>query len=683
MKNPVPPRAPQKETRLEKHGDVRIDPYFWLRDKENPETMKYLEAENKYYEQILAPLKKTREKLFKEMKSRIREDDSTPPAPWGEFEYYNKFKKGQQYALHCRRPRAGARKKEQVLLDENQLAKGKKYFSLGTFSVSPRQDLIAYSVDFDGSEKYTLRFHDIARKKDFDARIPNTSGSVVWANDNQTVFYCIQDEKQRPYRVYRHKIGQPSSEDELIFEEKSPEFFLGLSKSSSDQYIFIGTHAKTSSEVLYIHADHPALPPKLIEARAAELEYDVEHHGDFFYIHTNEGGATNFKISRAPVDQPGRAHWKPFWAEKKKILLTGMLPFKNWFVLFERENANPQIRVVSMPGKKAHLVKFNEPIYSAGPDTNLEYDTDVLRVHYSSMVQPTTVYDYNMKSRRKTVRKEQKVPGYKAAKYKCERLWVKGHDGAKIPLSVVYKKGLRKNGQAPMYISAYGSYGSSRPTTFSSLRLSLLDRGFAYAIAHIRGGQEMGRQWYEDGKFLKKKNTFHDLISCAEFLVKKKWTNPARIAVAGGSAGGMLMGAIMNMRPDLFKVVAAHVPFVDVLNTMLDETLPLTPMEYNEWGNPNDKTYYDYIKSYSPYDNVRTQEYPHLLVTAGISDPRVTYWEPAKWVNRLRELKTDSNLIVFKTNMGGGHFGASGRFEILKEYADEFAYILWLMGIKG
>ncbi|MBX2987275.1 MAG: S9 family peptidase [Bdellovibrionaceae bacterium] len=683
MKNPVPPRAPQKETRLEKHGDVRIDPYFWLRDKENPETMKYLEAENKYYEQILAPLKKTREKLFKEMKSRIREDDSTPPAPWGEFEYYNKFKKGQQYALHCRRPRAGARKKEQVLLDENQLAKGKKYFSLGTFSVSPRQDLIAYSVDFDGSEKYTLRFHDIARKKDFDARIPNTSGSVVWANDNQTVFYCIQDEKQRPYRVYRHKIGQPSSEDELIFEEKSPEFFLGLSKSSSDQYIFIGTHAKTSSEVLYIHADHPALPPKLIEARAAELEYDVEHHGDFFYIHTNEGGATNFKISRAPVDQPGRAHWKPFWAEKKKILLTGMLPFKNWFVLFERENANPQIRVVSMPGKKAHLVKFNEPIYSAGPDTNLEYDTDVLRVHYSSMVQPTTVYDYNMKSRRKTVRKEQKVPGYKAAKYKCERLWVKGHDGAKIPLSVVYKKGLRKNGQAPMYISAYGSYGSSRPTTFSSLRLSLLDRGFAYAIAHIRGGQEMGRQWYEDGKFLKKKNTFHDLISCAEFLVKKKWTNPARIAVAGGSAGGMLMGAIMNMRPDLFKVVAAHVPFVDVLNTMLDDTLPLTPMEYNEWGNPNDKTYYDYIKSYSPYDNVRTQEYPHLLVTAGISDPRVTYWEPAKWVNRLRELKTDSNLIVFKTNMGGGHFGASGRFEILKEYADEFAYILWLMGIKG
>lgn len=677
-----PPLAPRIETRLETHGDVRLDPYFWLRDKKHPETMKYLKAENEYYEQTMKPLKKVREKLFKEMKSRIREDDSSPPAPWGDYEYYTKFQKGKQYAIKCRR-RKGSRK-EEILLDENKLAHGKKYFSLGSFSVANSHNLLAYSVDFDGSEKYTLKFLDLKTKKDFGAQIPNTaSGGVVWANDNQTLFYIVQDANLRPHRVFRHRLGQPSSQDTLIYEEKNPEFFLGLGKTASDQYILISSHAKNSSEIQFIDADFPLQKPRMIEPRKEDLEYEVEHNGDSFYLLTNANGATNFKVMRTPVAKPGKRNWKDFWGHKKTTLIGDFLMFKDWLVLFEREKANPQIHVVSLRRKSdTHLVRFKDPAYSVGPSTNFEFDTDELRINYSSMVQPSTTYDYNMRTSRRIVRKEQKVPGYKPSLYKCERLWVKGHDGTKIPLSLVYKKGLKKNGKAPTYLYSYGSYGSSTPTTFSTLRLSLLNRGFVYAIAHIRGGQEMGRQWYEDGKFLKKKNTFLDFISCADYLVKNKFTSPSRLAIAGGSAGGMLMGAVLNMRPALFQVAAAHVPFVDVLNTMLDASLPLTPMEYNEWGNPNELKTYQYIKSYSPYDNVRPQNYPNILVTAGISDPRVTYWEPAKWVARLRTTKTGNGTIVFKTNMGGGHFGASGRFEALKEYADEYAFLFEFLKVR-
>lgn len=678
------PKASKYSESFANHGETRVDPYFWMKNRDHAETLPYLAAENAYADKVMAPLKKAEGKLFLEMKKRIKEDDSSVPASWQDYWYYTREKKGCQYSIRCRKLKKKG--KEEILIDGNKLAKGKKYFSLGSMSISPNQKLMAYSVDNDGSEKYVIYFKNLETGKTSFETIPNTAGGIVWANDNQTIFYTELNEKQIPYRVKRHKLGLDPKQDTIVFQEKDERHFVSVGKTASDQFIIIATHGKITSEEAFIPADEPTTPAKLIQARQEGIEYSTEHvclkNQDYFLITTNYK-ALNFRAVIAPISKPGMQHWKDFVKPDPKALLTSTAVFKNFVVLFESKNAVPRVRVVQLSNMKQHQIKFPEPVFVAGASgDNFEFDTEIVRLGYMSPITPRTVIDYNMASRKKQIRKQDKVPGYKIKDYKCERVMVKSHDGVKVPMTLIYKKGLKPNGKNPFYLYGYGSYGYSLPAGFSTTRLSLLNRGFGYALAHIRGGQEMGRQWYEEGKFLKKKNTFLDFIACAEYLKKKKWSHPEKLVIAGGSAGGMLVGACANMRPELFKVVVAHVPFVDVINTMLDKTLPLTQTEYEEWGNPEDREYYTYMKSYSPYDNVIPQDYPHFFITAGLNDPRVTYWEPAKWVAKLRELKTNSNLVLFRTKMEAGHAGSSGRYNYLKEIAEEFAFLFKVLEVK-
>lgn len=678
------PKAPEKPFTIKKHGDVRVDKYFWLREKENPETMKYLHAENAYFEKHMSPLKKLKDRLYKEMKSRMKEDDSSVPAPHGEWLYYRRFKKGKQYAIELRKPKNG-KGKEQVLIDGNLIAKGKKYSQVSNESVSPDQKIFAYAGDFDGSERYVIYFKDLTTGKMLKDQLKNSNGSYAFANDNRTVFYTVLDENLRPYRVYKHILGTDAKKDELIYEEKDSKHFLGVSKSASGNFIFLGSYGKITSEVWYLDAHNPSLPAKCFQKRQEGVEYDLDHSGDHFWIHTNLK-ATNFKIMQVGLLDTTVKNWKDYIKHDPKVMIGQMFFTKRFMVLGQRVNGLPQIRIHDLQTNKSHVVKFADVAYTVSihPD-NFEYDTQVLRISYSSPIVPASVIDYDMVTRKSKTLKTAFVKGHNPKNYVCERIWVKGHDGVKIPMVLTYKKGVKKNGKNPTYLYGYGSYGATIPDSFPSYRdiYRLVDRGFVYALAHIRGGGEMGRHWYEDGKFLKKMNTFKDFISCGEYLKKNGYSAPNKLAICGGSAGGMLMGACMNMRPDLFDVVVAHVPFVDVVNTMLDKDLPLTQMEYKEWGNPDDKKYYHYMKKYSPYDNVEVKAYPHMFVTCGLNDPRVTYWEPAKWVAKLRELKTDSNTLIFKTNMGAGHFGASGRFEHLHENAEEYAFILSKFGMAS
>jgi oligopeptidase B len=669
------PKAPQIPHSIKMHGDVRQDSYFWLRKKEDPETLKYLKAENLYFEKHMKPLKPLRDQLYKEMRQRIKEDDSSVPAPYGAYQYYIRYKKGQQYRLECRKSRKGG--KEEVLLDLNQLAKGKKYCDVSSVQASPDQSLLIYSADFDGSERYTVYVKDLKTGKLLKDQIPNTSGNVLFAEDNETLFYTRLDENLRPYQVYRHVLGTAVSDDVLIFHESDAQQFVGVSKSASDNFIFIGSHGKVTSEVWIQDAHNPTLSPRCFQKRIEGLEYDVDHHGSLFYVRTNKS-AQNFKIATTDLEKTAVEFWKDFIPHNPKRYIGGFHLFKNFLVLSEREQGLPQIRIYDFAKKKDHAVKFKDAAYSVGLGANLEFKTDKLRLSYSSPITVPSVYEYDMRTRKTKTLKTKVIKGHKSSNYVCERVWVKGHDGVQIPMVLTYKKGLKKNKTHPTYLYGYGSYGAIIPDSFSEYRdiFRLVDRGYVFALAHIRGGGEMGRAWYETSKFLTKKNTFHDFISCAEYLKQKGYSAPDKLAIAGGSAGGMLVGACMNMRPDLFDLVVAHVPFVDVVNTMLDKNLPLTQMEYKEWGNPEDKEYYFYMKSYSPYDNVEAKSYPTLFVTCGLNDPRVTYWEPAKWVARLREVKTDKNQILFKINMGAGHFGSSGRFEHLHEMAEEYAFIL-------
>ncbi|KHD89977.1 MAG: hypothetical protein OM95_00115 [Bdellovibrio sp. ArHS] len=683
MKNKTPiPRAPQKLKNLELHGDIRVDPFFWLREKENPETLKYLKAENAYYETHMKPLKSLKDKLFKEMKGRIKEDDSSVPAPYDDFLYYTRFKKGKQYSYECRKPKAGG--KEEILLDRNALAKGKKYCDVTAVKVSPEHDLLSYCADYDGSERYTVYFKDLKTAKLLPDTIPNCNGSVAFAEDNETVFYVRLDENRRPYQVYRHKLGSPVEQDELIYHEQDPKQFLGLRKSASHNFIFIGSYGKITSEVWCVDAHNPSLPARCLQPRIEGLEYDVEHAGDKFWIRTNLN-AQNFRIMTADLLRTEKDQWKEFIPHKPEIFVDEFHLFKNFLVLSERENGLPQIRICDLQKQKDHTIKFKDAAFSVvvAPD-NYEYKTETVRLNYSSPIQVPTVLEYNMRTKTTKTLKTKQVKGHKSSNYVCERVWVPGHDGVQIPVVLTYKKGLKKDQTHPTYLYGYGSYGAIIPDGFPERRdiFRLVDRGVVFAMAHIRGGGEMGRAWYEEAKFLKKMNTFKDFIACAEYLKKKGYSHPQKLAIAGGSAGGMLVGACMNMRPDLFNVVVAHVPFVDVINTMLDKDLPLTQTEYKEWGNPEDKEYYFYMKSYSPYDNVEEKNYPTLYVTCGLNDLRVTYWEPAKWVAKLRDRKTDDNLIVFKTNMGAGHFGSTGRFDHLYENAEEYAFVLNQFGIK-
>lgn len=678
MKPPVAKKIAHYDTTF---GDVRLDNYHWLRERGNPDVLKYLKEENKYTEAMMAHTKDLQETLYKEMVGRIKETDASVPVRHGDYFYYTRTEKGKQYPIHCRK-KGSLDAPEEILLDENEMAKGHKFFDIGVFKVSPNHKLLAFSVDTTGSETFTIRVKNLETGEILPDEIPNTYYSLAWANDNRTFFYNTLDAAKRPFKLFKHKVGGRADQDALIYHEKDEKFFLSVKRAKSGKFIFLNLGSEVTSEVRYLDADRPDGSFKIFAPRREKIEYSVDHHGSDFYILTNEQ-AVNFKLMKTPVKHTAKKYWQEVIPARKTVKLEQIELFKDYLVVFERDNGLEKIRVTDLSGNKTHFVPFEEPLYAIHPTGNPEFNTRVLRFAYSSLITPESIYDYDMATGERQLMKRQEVlGGYDPANYRMERIWATAPDGVKVPMSIVYKKGLKKNGENPTYLYGYGSYGVTIEPRFSSNRFSLIDRGFVYAIAHIRGGGMLGRPWYEDGKLLKKKNTFTDFIACAEHLIKQKYTRPEKIAIAGGSAGGLLMGAVVNMRPDLFKAMIAHVPFVDVLNTMLDPTIPLTVIEYDEWGNPNIKEYYDYIKSYSPYDNVTAQNYPHMLITAGLNDPRVQYWEPAKWTAKLRATKTDQNLLILKTNMGAGHMGQSGRYDYLKEIAFDYAFILDRLNIK-
>ncbi len=660
------------------HGINRIDAYAWLRERENPEVMDYLNTENRFCESVMGHTQPLQETLYKEMVSRIKETDDSVPVKWGGNYYYSRTEKDRQYKIFCRK-QGSLDAPEEILLDANVLAKGKEYFSLGIYRISPDHRLLSYSVDTNGSEKYVLYIKDLVSGQGLSEAIPDTYYGMEWGNDNRTIYYNTVDAALRPYRLFRHILGNDHGRDELIYEEKDERYFLELTKSRSDKYIFMHLGSKVSSEVRYLDAGKPSDDFKVFQEREKEVEYAVEHHEGDFLIVTNER-AVNFKLMKTAVAATGKSYWEEVIPHRNDVLIEGVDAFKDFLVIYERSEGLKRIRIRNMSTHEDHDVNFPDPVYTVSPGGNPEYDSVTLRFVYTSMVVPSSTYDYDMNTRTRELKKQEEVIGYDPSAYSSERVFAAADDGSRIPISLVYKKGMTKSGNNPLLLYGYGSYGITVEPGFSSPRVSLLDRGFIFAIAHIRGGQEMGRRWYEDGKLMKKKNTFTDFIRCAEFLIGERYTSSKRMAIMGASAGGLLMGTVANMRPDLFNAVVAKVPFVDVVNTMLDASLPLTVTEYEEWGDPNQKEYYEYIRSYAPYENVEKKNYPNILATAGLNDPRVSYWEPAKWVAKLRDLKTDGNLLLLKTNMGAGHGGASGRYDYLKEIAFEYAFIIDRVG---
>ena len=679
------------------HGHARTDDYAWLKDPDWQQVMKtpdvldndiraYLEAENAFTEAALAPADALGRTLFDELKGRIKEDDSTVPAPDGEYEYYVRYETGGQHPVFCRRRNTieedGA---EEVLLDGNREAEGEAFFKVGGVRHAPDHRRIAYSLDLNGSERFTIHFRDTAADLVLADRIADAKGDVVWADDGRHLYYTVIDDNYRPYRVMRHEVGTPSEDDVMIYEESDPGFFLGISPSESRRFIVVSAHDHTTSEVRLIDAEGAGGAPVLVAPRERDVEYDVSHIGDRLLILTNADGAEDFKIVTAPLDDPGRANWTDWRAHRAGTLIRSIVVFAGHVVRHERVDGLPRIVVTELASGDEHAIAFDEEAYDLAIQPGYEFETTTLRFTYSSMTTPVRTYDYDMATRERTLRKEQEIPsGHDPDDYVTRRLFADSHDGTRVPVSVLHRADTPIDGTAPCLLYGYGSYGMSMPASFSPNRLSLVDRGFVYAIAHIRGGTEMGYGWYTAGKLMNKKNTFEDFIAAAEHLASSGHTSSGEIAIHGGSAGGMLVGAAVNMRPDLFRAVVAEVPFVDVLNTMSDKDLPLTPPEWPEWGNPiEDRAAHDYIRSYSPYDNVAATDYPAILVTAGLTDPRVTYWEPAKWVARLRALKTDDNLVALRTNMDAGHGGAAGRFDRLEEVALAYAFVLMAFGRAG
>jgi oligopeptidase B len=679
--NPEPPKAALHPEKLSMHGHERTDNYYWLNDRENPEVIAYLNAENEYTAQVMAHTTKLQEELYKELKGRIKEkDESVPYKRYNHF-YSVRFDEGSEYPIYGRRQHPD--QQETTIIDANELAKGHEYFHLsGGHNTSPNEQLLAYAIDTVSRRLYTLQFKNLATGEVYPERIQNTSGRAVWANDNKTVFYVKKDvQTLRDNQVYRHVLGTDPATDQLLFEEKDETFSLGIDKSKSDQYILVHSGSTLTSEVRVLNANQPQGNFQLMLPREREHLYDVDHINNRFYIRTN-WQAKNFRLMETAENNLGnKTQWKEVVPHRPQVLLEDLELFNNFLVLQERENGLTQVRIIRWNDRQEHLLNFGEAAYTAHISENHEADTPILRYEYTSLTTPNSTFDYNMETRTSTLLKQQEVIGnFDPKNYRTERVFAKAADGTAIPMSIVYHKDFKKNGTHPGLIYGYGSYGISMEPTFSSYRLSLLDRGFVYAIAHIRGGEEMGRQWYEDGKMFKKKNTFTDFIACSEYLVKEKYVAQDGLFAKGGSAGGLLMGAVVNMRPDLYKGIIAGVPFVDVITTMLDESIPLTTGEYDEWGNPNNKESYEYMLSYSPYDNVEAKDYPHMLITTGLHDSQVQYWEPAKWVARLRTLKTDQNRLLLKTNMDAGHGGASGRFNYLKEVALDYAFMLDLAG---
>jgi oligopeptidase B len=693
MPIPKPPRA-AKRPRVETwHGYEKRDDYHWLKAENWQEVMHdpsllpaeiraFLEGENAYHEAVMADTKPLQETLFAELKGRIKEDDSSVPAPDGPYDYYSSYVKGGQHPRYCRKPR-GKDGPEELLLDGNALAKGREYFRFGGVDLSYDHRLIAWSFDGNGSEFYEMRVKDAATGAEHADILENTAGEATWAADGKSFFYTLQDENHRPLKTFRHVLGTPQSADVLVYEEKDTGKFTGIGLTNSEKYIVIDIHDHDTSELWLIDADKPDEKPRLVAPRVTGIEYDIEHWNDRFIIRTNAGDAEDYKLVTAPVSDPSPANWTDLVPHRPGIFIVGYLVLKNWLVRMERENALPRLVVREMATGEEHVIAFDEEAYSLGFGEMREFDTDTLRFSYSSMTTPSQVFDYDMRSRTRVLRKMQEVPsGHDPSQYVTRRIFAPAHDGETIPVTLLYAKNAKLDGSAPLWLYGYGSYGISIPAGFNTNILSLVNRGFIYAIAHIRGGQEKGRRWYKTGKMEKKENTFRDFISCAEHLVAQGLTRKGNIVAQGGSAGGMLMGAVANMAPDLFHGIVAEVPFVDVLTTMLDDTLPLTPPEWPEWGNPiESREAYERIAAYSPYDRVEAKAYPHLLAVGGLTDPRVTYWEPAKWVARLRELKTDDNLLLLKTNMGAGHGGASGRFDRLKEVAFVYAFGLKVAGL--
>ncbi len=682
-----PPVASQRPKKLVTHGDERIDPYYWLSDRDNPEVIDYLEAENTYTEAQTQHTKALQKTLYDEMLGRIQETDLSVPYRYGDYFYYSRTQAGQAYSIRCRKPKS-LEAAEEVLLDENALAKGYEYFSLGDYDISPNHKLLAYSTDTQGDERYTLKFQTIETKQDFPEQILNTGGGV-WANDNRTFFYLRLDEANRPAQVWRHRLGTAPEQDTLIYSETDDAFFLSLAVTRSKAYLLLSADSKITSEVRFLDANCPDDDFQIIHPREKGTEYGVAHHpgngtadNNRFYIVTNDQ-AINFKLMSVPVGHPSKDRWQTLIPHREEIMLEGIDVFADHLVLYERELGLPTLRVQKLSTGDIQKIAFSEPAYFVTDGYMPEFNNHILRFHYSSLVTPSSVFDYDMNTHERVLKKQQPVlGGYNPEAYASARLMATAPDGTQVPISLVYKKDISLEQSNPLHLTGYGSYGYPYPVTFSSYQLSLLDRGVVCAIAHIRGGGEMGRKWYEAGKFLNKTNTFTDFIACAEHLIEQGWTSPKQLAISGGSAGGLLIGAVVNKRPELFKVAIAQVPFVDVVTTILDPDLPLSVLEWDEWGNPNKPDFYHYMKTYSPYDNVTAQAYPNLLITAGLNDPRVSYWEPAKWTAKLRTTKTNSNKLLLKTNMGAGHGGASGRYGRLKEIAFDDAFLLDCLGLN-
>ncbi len=678
----TPPVAKVNPYRLEMHGHVRTDNYYWLRERENPEVIAYLEAENAYTEAVMAHTQALQETLFEEIKGRIKQTDLSVPFFRDGYYYYRKTEEGKEYPIYARK-KGSLEAEEEILVDVNELAEGHGFTSVGWPAVSSEGNIIAFAHDTVGRRFYNIRFKNLDTGELLEDEIPNVTSNIAWANDNRTVFYTRQDPATlRRYQIYRHVLGTDPGADELVYQEDDVEFSCYVRKTKTERYIIIGSSQTLSNEYWYLDADQPDGEFKVFLAREPDHEHSIDHFGDYFYITTNYD-AENFRLMRTPIDRTGKEHWEEVIPHREDVLFLGFDVFRDYMVVTERKEGLLQIRIRPWSGEGEHYLDFGEPAYSAYPSRNPEIDTKVLRYRYSSLTTPSSVYDYDMETREKTLLKREEVlGGYDPTDYVTERLYAPARDGVRVPVSIVYRRGTEKNGDNPLLLYAYGSYGASMDASFSSVRLSLLDRGFAYAIAHIRGGMEMGRWWYEDGKLLNKKNTFTDFIDVAEFLVAEGYTNPGMLFAQGGSAGGLLMGAVANIRPNLFKGILALVPWVDVVTTMLDASIPLTTSEYDEWGDPNEEEYYWYMLSYSPYDQVEVKDYTNMLVTTGLHDSQVQYFEPAKWLAKLRALKTDDNRLLLKTNMQAGHGGASGRYQRYREIAFQYAFMLDLLGIE-
>ena len=678
-----PPIAKKVSKKLEMHNDIREDNYFWMNDREDEAVISHLNSENSYTKSVLKHTEDFQKSLFEEMKSRIKEDDESVPYKLNGYWYIIKYEKGKDYPIYTRKKET-LEAEEEILFDCNEMAKAFSYFKLAGISISPDNTMASFSVDTVSRRQYTLQVKNLLTGEVFSDKIENTTGSSTWANDNKTLFYSKKDEVTlRSDKIYKHKLFTDASKDVLVFNETDDTFNSFVYKTKSKKYLVIGSSSTLTSEYRILNANTPDGEFKVFQERERELEYSISHYDDSFYIISNKDKATNFKLQKTPENETRKNNWKDVLPHRASVLLEDIEIFKDYLVVNERENGLNKIRIISWNGKEDYYLPFNNETYTASIGNNPDFNSDVLRYSYNSLTTPSSVIDYNFKTKEKEVKKEQEVLGgtFNKDNYTSERIWATARDGQKIPMSVVYKKGLKLDGNNPLLQYAYGSYGSTIDPYFSTIRLSLLDRGFIYVIAHIRGGEYLGREWYEDGKLLTKMNTFTDFIDCSDHLIQNNYTSSKHLYAMGGSAGGLLMGAIINLKPELYNGVIAAVPFVDVVTTMLDDSIPLTTGEYDEWGNPNEKAYYDYMKSYSPYDNVESKDYPNLLVTTGLHDSQVQYWEPAKWVAKLRELKTDNNKLLFYIDMDAGHGGASGRFESLKEVALEYAFLLDLEGI--